>query len=367
MRDGIDRSIRLLKGLLVERRNYFVAFSFLLVAAILMAAWLVRHEVSGVVDRYSPGQNFECRALPESGKIKSSGCYRLDRDLNSTDAKTAITVEASDVVIDLAGHEITAPASSDPKSVAITGARLKNVVVENGRISGFHTAIWLSGTMLSVRDVSIRGAGGRGVALLKGPNNSLINSTIIDIGVAGVIPKSGPVHVHGLIISGNSAVIIGNAFRNIRGNSSERASEGIAIAASGYVLNALITDNTVMWDRLCSTPGSLTSSTFAVWIGGDGMGSARVERNRVTNAVNGVVADFFVEASLAANTFTNVLDPIVDRQAKSDAELAAAGIVDTRPNRHLRLGDNVCDGVTCKIEPEYIGFPVSKRSCAASG
>jgi hypothetical protein len=70
--------------------------------------------------------------------ISSPGIYVLDRDL-TVNGSDAIDVNTPDVVIDLNGYSII----GSNGGFGVSAGQVANVIVENGRISGFATAVQL--------------------------------------------------------------------------------------------------------------------------------------------------------------------------------------------------------------------------------
>ena len=104
-------------------------------------------------------------AIPITGlpyTISAPGTYILAADLPfSTPGGTAITIGASNVILDLGGHKITnfsPPSSTTPASgVYASAGRLSNVTVRNGTIAGFDTGIEVDGDPFIANTVTISG------------------------------------------------------------------------------------------------------------------------------------------------------------------------------------------------------------------
>ena len=81
--------------------------------------------------------------------IKKSGTYTFEANLrySGSSGTEALTVEVSNVVIDLSGYTL----SGDSTTTGISAANpIKNLTIENGIISGFGTAISLTNAGLFV-------------------------------------------------------------------------------------------------------------------------------------------------------------------------------------------------------------------------
>ena len=93
--------------------------------------------------------------------ISAPGTYTVLADLPfSTPGGTAITINASNVILDLGGHTITnfsPPSSTSPASgVYASALHLSGVTVRNGTIAGFDTGIEVDGG-LSANTITISG------------------------------------------------------------------------------------------------------------------------------------------------------------------------------------------------------------------
>jgi hypothetical protein len=85
--------------------------------------------------------------------IDKSGTYNLDKDLTLAGGTgTGITVEASNVVIDLSGFTLQSGASGSGIGISISGT---NVTIQNGTISGFNIDLFLQSAETEVQNVTI--------------------------------------------------------------------------------------------------------------------------------------------------------------------------------------------------------------------
>lgn len=78
--------------------------------------------------------------------ITKSDTYILDKNLSTSSTGAAITVAASDVVIDLGGHTLKQKATSDAGEGILVNATENNVTVQNGTVSGFNHGLEFDGS-----------------------------------------------------------------------------------------------------------------------------------------------------------------------------------------------------------------------------
>ena len=104
-------------------------------------------------------------AIPITGlpyTISAPGTYTLSADLPfTTPGGTALTINSSNVILDLGGHAITnfsAPSSTNPATgVYASAGRLSAVTVRNGTIAGFDTGIEIDGGTFIANTITISG------------------------------------------------------------------------------------------------------------------------------------------------------------------------------------------------------------------
>jgi len=86
--------------------------------------------------------------------ITKAGVYHLTKDLSYTGASGgAITIEATDVVIDLNAHEILCSSGTANTATGIYCANLNRIVVKNGTVRGFQVGINLTSSYSVVCDI----------------------------------------------------------------------------------------------------------------------------------------------------------------------------------------------------------------------
>jgi hypothetical protein len=93
--------------------------------------------------------------------IHSAGIYVLDSDL-TIDGSSAILVDHRDVVINLNGYSIVG-SNGGNSTVGVDAENVANVIVENGRISGFFSAVELGPNSVAR---NLTGSGDQGIRVL---------------------------------------------------------------------------------------------------------------------------------------------------------------------------------------------------------
>lgn len=129
--------------------------------------------------------------------ISTSGTYILSGNLDYAGQNAAITVEASNVVIDLKGFTLS---TSNPNSFGIAADAenfaIQDVAIQNGEITGFRTGLSLGGVLNVARNLKVFGCK-FGISLDPGPfgfceiQDCLIAGNGASDGGTGVILSSG--------------------------------------------------------------------------------------------------------------------------------------------------------------------------------
>ncbi len=169
--------------------------------------------------------------------ITQSGVYCLTANLTNTAVHApAINVSASAVRIDFQGYRLQWSGSTSSGNPAVlVGAGLSNVMVRNGLISGFTTAIDSAGAGTVVEDMRLHN-NDLGIALRFGGEGSLIRRNSIRLGngllveganSSSVDPNTGSVRIvdndifgppftsggpgyNGMFIQSKNAFVVGN-------------------------------------------------------------------------------------------------------------------------------------------------------------
>src|SRR5687767_6761642 len=93
------------------------------------------------------------QSIPQNGIITSPGRYSLKQDIE-TDRSTGVTINASDVTIDLGGHAIRYTGVPKEGTLGIAVQGQKGVTITNGTVGGFWFNIHSSQSeRLRIRDI----------------------------------------------------------------------------------------------------------------------------------------------------------------------------------------------------------------------
>ncbi len=145
-----------------------------------------------------------CRA------ITFPGHYRLSRDLNSSG--TCLSIIASDVVLDCAGHWIRGNGSA--ASNGIYGVASTNIVAKNCLITNYSTGVYFdSCSFCGAENISSTNSG-NGIWFRNSPNSRVVNAVAAS-------DSTGILFQH-------------SSHFNITGNSAGNNSEGIRVESSSY-------------------------------------------------------------------------------------------------------------------------------------
>lgn len=283
-----------------------------------------------------------CRPIRHTpAVIRSPGAYCLESDLNA-DAD-AIVIRSDHVSLDLKGYRLNGPTTPGTQTFGIRVKDASNIEIRNGTIAGFGIGVAITAPKAqpqkgsnTIENVAIVGSRLRG-ASLGGDLNRIENSQFRDIG-GDSMPDV--VHTHGLFIAGAGALVRGNTFSEIRGSQDAPHAEGIALAFSGD-LNGSVAENNVFENtplvQSVDGPKHRSPSTYAIWFGGSGAGTVVAKGNRISNFVNGVIADVHATAFIFDNTMTNTVAPFSTRKKLRQQPAAAGdrpiGAVSTSGNR----------------------------------
>jgi parallel beta-helix repeat protein len=165
-------------------------------------------------------------------RITEPGNYRLNTNL-SGGGRGAISIESSDVTLDLNGFSVTATGN-------VIVANGSNVAILNGAIHGGDGAIIIAGSNCRVEGLRI--AGGADGISLSGPNCIVKNNTV-QAAHTGILCGSGG----GCVVSGNtvstvSEVAIGATNSSLVMGNTATSTGNIALFAddtTGYTQNVL--------------------------------------------------------------------------------------------------------------------------------
>jgi hypothetical protein len=328
----------------------------LLGVAITSAAYLF------IRDKHPQTEASGTKCIPltqDNTRIENRGRYCFTGNLA---LKKGLVVAADFVTIDLMGHELSGPVG-DTNTVGISAKDVSNLRITNGKIRGFG----IGAEIYTDPHDSKRGyhqvdgvyfhENSQSALRISGQYARVLNNFFRDIG-GGTLLKT--IHTHGVIVTGPGAIIKQNTFENIYGSDITKKTEGIALAVSGYINGALITNNTFKNSTFLPSGRwrNLSPSTYAVWIGGNGQGSATAFGNTLENYVNGIIADYHITTSIIGNHAKNVAIPFSLREArrefgKKDAAGASGYIPDDNGNNRP-FGDVAKSNNTCETDNEKV-------------
>jgi parallel beta-helix repeat protein len=141
--------------------------------------------------------------LPVSGPLVADGSMTLTADVRVPPGGIGIEVTASQVRIDLNGHEIYGGGTGT--GISLVGQR--DVVVTHGRLRGCAQGLLLSGGSKNrLADLVVQGQGGDGIEIVNSEGNTVMGCTVLDNGRMGLLLQGG---------SGNQ--VTNNHFQGNRG------------------------------------------------------------------------------------------------------------------------------------------------------
>jgi hypothetical protein len=132
--------------------------------------------------------------------IKKPGTYTLDRNLSYSGAgdTNAITVTASNVVLDLNGYTLTGTNTT----IAIFGGGIKNVTVQNGTITGFSVGVdFDSGSQELLQNLTVSNATAACIELINSTSGTIQNCFILGNSSSGV---------DGIYLGGCQGIVVKN-------------------------------------------------------------------------------------------------------------------------------------------------------------
>ncbi len=252
---------------------------------------------------------------PVSGPmtITQPGIYVLQQDIIYNGDGAAITINASNVTLDLNGYQIIGPGTSSNTAIGVYARNRDQIMIRNGTVRGFMYGIYLSddshralsGTGFDqgrhvVENVRLIGNTFRGIRI-EGRGNVVRNNVVEDTG--GTSVYSSPV-VMGIESLGPGALIADNYVYAIRGN-------GYGIAVTGYGGGTIIADNKLSnssrsptWSYRPGTDGVVSNSgTYGIYVG-DKNNVVIVHDNDIINYRVGIAYHPNSGGLIAANAIT---------------------------------------------------------------
>ena len=224
--------------------------------------------------------------------ITQPGIYVLQQDIIYNGSGAAITINASNVTLDLNGYQIIGPGTPRNTAIGVYARNRDQITIRNGTVRGFMYGIYisddsdraLSGTGFNqgrhvVEYVRLMGNTFRGIRI-EGRGNIVRNNVVEDIGGTSVF--SSPV-VMGIESLGPGALIADNYVYAIRGN-------GYGIAVTGYGGGTIIAHNKLSnssrsptWSYRPGTDGVVSNSgTYGIYVS-DKNNGVIVQDNDIVN------------------------------------------------------------------------------------
>lgn len=149
------------------------------------------------------GSGPDAEQLPVTGPLRVAESTTLTADVRVPPGGIGIEVTASQVQIDLNGHEIF----GDGTGTGLSLFGQSDVVVTHGRVRGCAQGLLLNGGSNNrLADLAVQGQGGDGIDIVNGVGNVVTGCTILDNGRMGLLLQGG---------SGNQ--ITNNRFQRNRG------------------------------------------------------------------------------------------------------------------------------------------------------
>jgi hypothetical protein len=209
--------------------------------------------------------------------ITEPGEYRLVSDLSYGDVSgPAVRIEADGVTLDLAGFALTGTAGSDAAAVGISADGRADVVVRNGRVSGFLFAVMLTGAdgqRYRVEDLVAADNWYFGI-VVEGSDAVVRDNQVIRTGGCTLPGFDVPI---GIAAGGSGLQVTGNA---IGETYPPPGGESVGLHLSSAA-NALVANN-VIWNAEPS------ANSWAVWINGPST-DVLFESNVFVRYENGIV------------------------------------------------------------------------------
>jgi hypothetical protein len=194
-------------------------------------------------------------ALPH--KITKPGAYRLTKRLAySVLSGAAITIEATDVVIDLNGFELIAVSGSTNTAAGIECSAQSRVTIKDGTIRGFQNGVVLGSDDVLITDLLVTNCLQSGISVI-GNHSQIIHNRVYDIGGSG----NGSPTAIGITVTGTYGIVSNNDVQSIfETDNSSRTADGIRIHGSS---NIIVTNNHVL-DVEPQAPTKATSNGISI-------------------------------------------------------------------------------------------------------
>jgi len=177
-------------------------------------------------------------ALPHT--ITKPGLYRLTKRLAySPLSGNAITIEATDVVIDLNGYELIAVAGATNIAAGIECSAQSRITVKNGTIRGFQNGVVLGSDDALITDLLVTDCLQSGISVL-GNHSQILRNRVYDIGGSG---NSSVAYAIGITLTGTYGTIADNDVHSVfETDNASRLADGIRLHGCS---NIIVSNNRV--------------------------------------------------------------------------------------------------------------------------
>lgn len=230
--------------------------------------------------------------------ITQPGTYILTSDIFYRAASgAAITIAASNVILDLNGYAIVGPGTASNLAYGVYVRNQNRVTIRNGTIMGFQYGVYISDDAdlaLAERGFNQGGHLVEGLTLIgntfrgmriEGRGNVIRDNIVQDTG--GTTVYSDPIVV-GIESLGPGALIEGNRVYAIRGHGYGLAISGLGggtIVRGNYLSNSALTSSSAYRP---GTDGTIANAnTYGIWVG-DRNGEVVVSKNNIINFAVGI-------------------------------------------------------------------------------
>ncbi|CAM3026910.1 hypothetical protein [Legionella worsleiensis] len=251
-------------------------------------------------------------------EINHAGHYCLMHNFYYSGTTHAITIKSSHVVLDLNRHKIQlTPWSSKNSIYGIYSKNAHDLIIKNGKVSGFMYGIYLA----DKKGSNTKGDSTSGNYLIE--NMQLTNNTFRAIRLEGVkhvvrnnlITHTGGSEVFanafaiGIEIIGPQAQIERNSIRNTK---AKGTGESIAISFSNNCQKSVARDNEIfnpyaLFAKRAHHRGS-SGHSFGIWVGGNLVYPSDVllQNNRIKNYYYGIAYSSPTRGVVSGNAFYDV-------------------------------------------------------------
>lgn len=275
--------------------------------------------------------------------ISQPGTYCLTKNLMNRTNLNAITIDASDVLLDLGTFRIESYNKKESnRSFGIFSLNTRNVTIKNGTIVGYMYGIYLSDSLGSDADVSsfsgghlienmtITGSFFRGIRI-EGVANKVQNNTISGIGGCTVFPNA---LVIGIETVGPGAQIEHNVITEIHGTGT---GESVALSFSNNSSGSSATSNIINNELL--NQNIAQGNEFGIWVGGNQHYQSNVylRENNISDVNCGIAFSSPTTGWYSNNTVNRVYPCDYVISSKTVSTTDSIGIVNCNLINHYQI------------------------------